>query len=140
MGPREQRRAEERRCERERRAQRRQGRKPEAPAAASSAQPAMTLGGTTAELRQRPHECQLSATLFALACHLGSVALLAQLRVRGCGWDQGAWVAAAEGGCEAVLEYLHSAACPMPVSGFERHTRQASRSNAVLPRWRKWEA
>ena len=47
---------------------------------------------------------------------MGSLPLLAWLREeRGCPWDGGAWLGAADGGCEAMLEWLHEAGCPKPV-------------------------
>jgi hypothetical protein len=44
--------------------------------------------------------------------------VLQRLRALGCEWDAAAWPAAAAAGCEAVLEWLHEAGCPKPVSSW----------------------
>jgi hypothetical protein len=62
----------------------------------------------------------LTAVLFASAAVVGSVPLLQQLRYQGCPWREDAWRSAAWAGCEALLEWLHAEACPMPVSAASR--------------------
>ncbi len=60
---------------------------------------------------------QLAPALCAAAARSGSLEVLQMLRARGCPWDAEAIVAGAEGGCEAVLEYLVAQGCCMLVSG-----------------------
>ena len=60
----------------------------------------------------------LTARVFAMAALIGDLPLLQLLRQRGCPWDETAWEYAAEGGCVAVLEWLHEGGCPKPVRMF----------------------
>jgi hypothetical protein len=65
------------------------------------------------------HEGQrhpLTAEVFDKATRFNSVPLLQQLRQRGCPWNETAWDVAVEGGCVAVLAWLHQAGCPKTVS------------------------
>ena len=68
----------------------------------------------------------LTARVFTEASRFGDLPLLQLLRQRGCPWDtwdgpeawqrpHTAWEGAAQGGCEAVLEWLQEACCPKRV-------------------------
>jgi hypothetical protein len=63
----------------------------------------------------RRHE--LTAEVLETAAHSGQLRVLQLLRERGCPWDEIEWEGAAEGGCEAVLDWLHDAGCPKRVGG-----------------------
>ncbi len=64
----------------------------------------------------------LTAEVMAAATCFGDLPLLQLLRQRDCPWDGKAWVGAAWAGCEAVLEWLGEAGCPMPVRRQARDT------------------